>query len=200
MAVLATAALVGLGIQGVSALARGIKARKQRKEAEGIDDTRPEYQMPEEVLNNQAMFRALAGGRAPGAGIAENRINQASAEAVAGSQRVGGSAVNQLAAISGAQGAKQNALEGLTAQEQQFQQAMTGQLAQANTAVGAGRDVEFDYNQNQPFQYKRRKKNMLQSAADYNQMQMFDAISRGGSGLATYGTSMGGTLGKKVKN
>ena len=102
--------------------------------------------MPEDILNSQAMYRAAKNGRMAGAGILENQINQNMAEQVAAAQKVGGSATNQLAAIAGAAGQSDKSQANLALQEQQFQQNMMGALAQANAAVAAGRDVEFDYN------------------------------------------------------
>jgi len=172
-----------LNMMMAGGVARGIKGLSQKKQAKKIDDTRPEYTMPEDLLNTNAMYKAAKNGRMAGAGIVENQIDQGMAETVAGAHKIGGSAIDQLAAISGAQGQKASSQQNLAMQEQQFQQSMMGGLAQSNQAVAAGRDVEFDYNKNQEFQYNRRKKNMLDSAGDYNQMQFFDSVSRAGSDI-----------------
>ena len=163
------------GVLGsIGAIAKGIKGKKQRKEAAKIDDTRPVYKRPEEIDQNVQQYRNLSqGGQMPGQQLMQRQLGQQTAQASQQVQQATGSASSRLAAISGLNQQRQDAQTQLGIQGAQFSAGAMDKLAQARTARAGYKDLEFDYNKNQEFQYNRRRKNMLTAAADANNMGMW---------------------------
>jgi hypothetical protein len=185
--------LVGGALMGAKAIFKGIKARKQRKEAEKINDTRPTYNIPTEVGQNVRQYEALStADRMPGQELMENRLDAGMASDINAVRETGGGGANQLAAIAGLNQNRNSALNDLGMQSAQFRMGAMDKLAGARDTMSQYRDQAFDYNQNQEFQYKRMKKNMLQDASNQNSYgALEDMGSLGGQMMAMGGGGNG---------
>ena len=183
--------IVGGAIAGIGAISKGIKARKQRKLAEKIDDTRPVYKRPAEIDKNVQMYRNLSQAGMPGQGAMEARLGEQTAGALGQVERGGGSAVNRLQALTQLTRGQQQSQQELGIQSAQYKSSIYDKLAQAREMRAQYKDVEFDYNKNQEFQYRRRQKNMLLQAADQNAMGMWSDIGGIGTSVMSFGAAGG---------
>lgn len=177
------------GVVGAGAgLISGLGKKKKRDEAEALAKNRPQYQIPKEVFQNQAMYEAMSkSSRVPGQAYIENQIGQNQATALNAAQRSAGSSADALAALGGIQANTNNQQNQLAQMGLEYQAANKDKLAQANLEMADYRQQEFDYNKNQPWQINFAKSQKLndQSIQD-NQNMVADAQALGmvGSSLA----------------
>lgn len=139
------------------------EGKKKKRDAAAAAVHRPDYQIPQEVFQNQAMYQAMANSsRVPGQSQIENNINQNTSQALNASQKAAGSSADALAAVGNIQQNANNEFGKLGIAGAQLQLANKDKLAQANNDVADYRQQAFDYNQNQPYQIAFAQNQKLQ--------------------------------------
>lgn len=157
------------------------KAKKLEKSAK-----RPNYEIPQEIFQNQAMFESMANSsRIPGQAIMEENIAKSTANAIGQAQRGAASSVDALSAIGGIQQNQNDVFSNLGIAGAQMQMANKDKLAQARESTADYRQQAFDYNKNQPYLLKLKQS---QKYRDQAQSQ-FNNISRD---VHEFGSSVGG--------
>lgn len=117
----------------------------------GMKAKRPEYQIPDEIEQNQALYKNYLNARMAGAARAERGLfkNQGSTLDQIRKGSINGSQL--LSMIGGVQGNTNAGLERLAQLEAQDQANRMQGVAKANQIMAGYRDKAFDYNQQQPF-------------------------------------------------
>ncbi len=156
----------GAAIGGVVGAGAGLimgESNKKKRDAAAKAAQRPDYVIPKEVFQNQAMYQAMANSsRVPGQSQIENNINQNTSQAINASQKAAGSSADALSAIGNIQQNANNQFGDLGIAGAQLQLANKDKLAQANNDVADYKQQAFDYNQNQPYQQKYAYSQKLQ--------------------------------------
>jgi hypothetical protein len=166
---------------------KGIKGLIQKNQAKKIDDTRPVYEMPNQISQNVDMYNNLANAsRLPGQALIENNLNAGLASDINAIRQTGGSSTNQLAAISNLNANRNKAVSDLGIQAAQFRVNAMDKMANAKGVMAQYKDKEFDYNKNQEFQYRRMKKDMLNKAGDQNIFGGIEGLANLGGQYAAY--------------
>lgn len=143
----------------------------QKKQASKIDTTRPQYVIPKEIFQNQAMYRAMANSsRVPGQQYIENNIGQNTAQSLSAVQNAAGSSADALAMLGGIQQNALNQYNQLGIQGAEMQMANKDKLAAANNTLSEYKDKRWDLNSYEPYKMKVAKKEQLEQAA-WNNMQ-----------------------------
>ena len=162
---IAVAGAIGLG----SAIAKGIRARKQRKQAEKIDDTRPTMTRTNASIEGEETARQMAANtRIPGQGYAENQIGAQTARATNDILKTGGSTAEIISGLSNVDQNSRNATNDLAFQGAQLNQQNKMMLNNVLSNVSQDQKELFDYNVNQPYQTKALKKQALLDASSRN--------------------------------
>jgi len=188
--------IIGGAMQAQEGIYKYMKGVKQKKEAKKINDTRPAYLIPKEAGENVAMYQNLSNSdRMPGQAAMENRINTGMANDASAIRETGGSATNQLAAITAVNQNRSNSINDLEIAGSQQRMNAMDKLAAAKDNMANYRDQSFDYNENQEFQYRRMKKNMLLHASDANKAAYFEGKAEYGKSMSSSGGGMGGGMG-----
>lgn len=163
--------LIAAGVAGAiklgGAIAKGIKARKQRKEAEKINPIRPIMGRTRASRELQARSRRDAQStRLPGQSYAENQIGAQTARANTAIQQTGGSTGEIIAGLSTVDENARRSTNDLAFQGAQLNQENKRMYGQVLQGVSQEQREMFDYNQNQPFQTETlRKQALLDSSA-----------------------------------
>jgi hypothetical protein len=156
---------IGLG----SAIYKGIRARKQRKEANKINPIRPEMTRTSASKEQESMFRNMANStRLPGQSYAENKLGAQTARATNAILGTGGS-TGEI--ISGLTNVDQNARESandLAMKGAELNQQNKQMYADVLSNVSNEEKELFDYNKNQPFQTETLRKQALLDASSRN--------------------------------
>jgi hypothetical protein len=156
-------------ITGVSAGIKGISAWNQNRKANKMQANRQTYQIPQEIANNQAMYKGLANSsRLPGQSNLENQIGANSANGINAAMQGAGSSADVLASIGNTQNNTNGALNNLAVEGAQNQNMNRDKLAQANNTMADYKNQAFDYNQNEPYQQQYARKMALKTAANAN--------------------------------
>jgi hypothetical protein len=177
-------------ITGISAGIKGISALHQAHKAKKMQVNRPTYQIPQEILNNQAMYKNLANSsRLPGQSNIENQIGANSANSINAAMQGAGSSADVLASLGNTQNNTNNALNNLAIEGAQNQNMNRDKLAGANESLAQYRDQAFDYNKNEPYQQAYARKMALQTAANANlQNGLQDVSNFSGALVASKGS------------
>jgi hypothetical protein len=170
--------------QGVYNMFQGFN---QDAKSDLINPKRKKYFTPGAIHNNVEMYRSLANSsKLPGQNIAENRINTNSANAL-DALKSSGAGVNEiLSGVSQVNANQNNAMADLSMAGAEHQAMNQDKFAQANEALARYKDVEFDYNQNQPYLMDLARKMALKEAGATN-------INNGLTGIVNAGTSYMGS-------
>ena len=153
--VAAAVGVAGVAVTVGKAVSDGSKKRKDRKANEALMKNRPQYEIPQEIFQNQAMYEAMAGSsRLPGQNILENNIGQSTAQAIGRSQKTAGSSADLLSSVTGIQANQNEVLQNMSLAGMQQQQANKDKLAGARETVSDYRNQKFDYNKNQLWKMK----------------------------------------------
>jgi hypothetical protein len=159
------AGAIGLG----GAIAKGIRARKQRKEANKIDDTRPTMERSRASIEQEQNARQMAGSaRIPGQSYAENQLGAQSARATNQILNTGGSTGEIISGLAKVDENARNSTNDLAFQGAQLNQQNKMMLNDVLSNVSQEQKELFDYNTNQPYQTKALKKQALLDASSRN--------------------------------
>lgn len=183
------------GVVGAGAgLIGGLSAKKKRDKAAKAASVRPEYQIPQEIYQNKAMYEAMANSsRIPGQAQIEKQIGQSQTQSINASQKAAGSSADALAAVGGIQ---QNTLDqygNLAAMGAQYQAQNKDKLAASRDDLADFKQQEFNYNKNQPWQIAFAQNQKLQ---DQNRMDNQNVVNDVQS-LAASGSSALGKYNRK---
>lgn len=182
-------ALVAGAIGVGGAIAKGIRARKQRKEANKINPVRPEMVRTGASEENEAMFRNAANStRLPGQSYAENQIGAQTARAANAIQQTGGSTGEIISGLSQVDENSRKATNDLAFQGAQFQQQNKQLFGQVLNNVSEEQKDIFDYNKNQPYQSDVVRKQALLDASSRN---TDNAIDQATDAASNFGVAAG---------
>lgn len=159
------AGAIGLG----SAIYKGIRARKQRKEAEKIKPVRPEMTRTSASKELQDMSRTSAmSTRLPGQSYAENQIGAQTARTNKAIQETGGSTAEMISGLTASDENSRKSMNDLAFQGAALNQ--ENKAAYGNVLRGVSEEQKdmFDYNKNQPFQTDTLRKQSLLDASSRN--------------------------------
>lgn len=188
---------IGQGMANVgSGLLSGItgffQRRKAKKALAGLQ--RPEYQIPNEVLQNQKMAEKAASEGLPSQQYnqaVQNIQRQQSRALSAATSRRGG-----LMALPGVQQQANDALLGLDVKDAQARMANQQQLYGINSQVGAFRDKAWDINKMQPYQRDYNYNMSLLGMGNQNMLAGADKLL-GGAGMMI---DSSGKTGSQIKS
>lgn len=201
MSLLAGLAIAQGVIGGASALQKMLASIKQGKEAKELAKTkRPILSLPNEY--NQALAESRMAYNNPintGNEIANQRIENTTANALANASKIGMSGGDQIAALGGAM-AQENAAKGDLTQQMidRKYNLMNNYLSELNN-VGDFRLKQFEYNQAEPYENIRKAVQALKQTSKANAQGAFQDIGTtiGSIGnTALQGKAMGMGLGK----
>jgi len=190
MAGIATAALVGGGIQALGGLAQaasGIFGRKKRqKRLERLLAQRPKYKIPTEISQDLEMMRNRKDGRLSEQQDMKNALFTNQQNQIARSQAASGSLEDQLAVGVSADASMQDALiKNRMSGAQERAQRISG-YRESLTNMAQAKDQAFKINELDPF--KMKLQGTLANDAMSRQMT-FGGINQMGAGIANMGSA-----------
>jgi hypothetical protein len=134
-------------------------AKKNKKQLEEIEKNRPVYTAPEEAQQYLELYKNMAGNRElPGQSQYEQNIQQASVSGARNIQNLTESPTSSLGAMTDLYRNEMNAYNNLAVQQQQYYEGNQQKLAGALNQMANYRDMEFEYNVNNPWQRKYQNK------------------------------------------
>jgi hypothetical protein len=168
-----------------------ISAYSQNRKSNKIKLNRPTYNIPGEILQNQAMYQNAANTtRLPGQSILENNIGASSAGSMNAVMQSGGSSTDILSALSSVNQNQNNAYNDMAVKGAEFQAMSKDKLASANSELSEYRDQQWQVNQYEPYQLEYARKMALKTAANANVNNMGrDMHAAGMSALSFAGPS-----------
>jgi hypothetical protein len=156
-----------IGIGG--AIAKGIRARKQRKEANKINPIRPEMTRTSASKELESMTRMGANStRLPGQSYAENKIGAQTARATNSILGTGGSTAEIIGGLTNVDQNAREASNDLAIKGAELNQQNKQMFANVLSNVSEEQKDIFDYNKNQPFQTETLRKQALLDASSRN--------------------------------
>lgn len=159
------AGAIGLG----SAIYKGIKARKQRKEANKINPIRPEMQRTSASKELEGMSRMAANStRLPGQSYAENQIGAQTARTNSAIMRTGGSTAEIIGGLTASDENARQATNDLAVKGAELNQQNKQALGNVLNNISEEQKEMFDFNKNQPYQTDVLRKQSLLDASDRN--------------------------------
>jgi hypothetical protein len=162
-------ALVAGAIGVGGAIAKGIKARRQRKEANKINPVRPTMTRTGASKENEAMARMAAGStRLPGQGYAENQIGAQTARMTDKIQQTGGSTGEIISGLAAVDENSRSATNDLAFQGAQLNQRNKEMFSNVLNNVSEEQKEIFDFNQNEPYQTDVVRKQALLDSSSRN--------------------------------
>jgi hypothetical protein len=179
--------LAAMGLAAIPSLAQGIAGAFQYAKGNRMNVVRPEYNIPNEVLEATANARQLAGANMfAGQQLAQNNISRSTANTVNAAQQAATSSSGLLAAITAANQNENQSMNQLAAQAGQFkiqnQQALNQQLGQQ----AQYQDKAWDWNKKQKFVEESDAKRALMGAGMQNIMGGLQGIGQiGGSAIGS---------------
>lgn len=190
--------------QGVANMAGGLlsgitgyfQRRKAKKELDKL--SRPEYNIPNEVLQNQKMAQAAANE-----GLPSQQYNQAMQNIQRQQNRAltaAGSRRGALMALPGLQQQANDQLLNLDVKDAQARMANQQQLYGINSQVGQYRDKAFNINKMQPYQEDKNYYMNLLASGNQNLLGGADKLLGGGANLLFGGAGGGSSRKMKTPN
>lgn len=179
----------------VSGITGYFQRRKAKKELSKLQ--RPEYSIPNEVLQNQKMAQQAANE-----GLPSQQYNQAMQNIQKQQSRALSAASSRRGALMALPGLQQQAndqLLNLDIKDAQARTANQQQLYGVNSQVAGYRDKAFNINQMQPYQENKNYYNSLLGAGNQNLMSGIDKAASG-VGLLVGGGGFGGSKKKSASN
>jgi hypothetical protein len=156
---------IGLG----SAIYKGIRAKKQRKEAEKINPIRPDMTRTNASKEQEAMFRNMANStRLPGQSYAENKLGAQSARATNAILGTGGSTAEIINGLTNVDQNSRESSNDLAMKGASLNQQNKQMYADVLSNVSQEQKEIFDYNKNQPYQTDVLRKQSLLDASSRN--------------------------------
>jgi 1,4-alpha-glucan branching enzyme len=139
-------------IGGVTNIIQGVKDRKEAERIKANAGPRPEYEIPESVDKMISLYEQQAAAGMPGEDIYKQDIQASTARTAGAAAQLADSPVAALTALGGAQQREIGALRDLQARAAMYQSQANQQVAQAYGQRAQWENLQFDYNQNQPWQ------------------------------------------------
>lgn len=159
------AGAIGLG----GTIYKGIKARKQRKEANKINPIRPEMTRTGASKELEDMSRnAAMSTRLPGQSYAENQIGAQTARTNKAIQETGGSTAEIISGLTASDENARRSTNDLAFQGAQLNQENKRLFGNVLSNISEEQKEMFDYNKNQPYQTDVVKKQALLDASARN--------------------------------
>jgi len=193
--VLTTAMLIGMGLMGAggllkggSQLIQGISDKKKGKTLEEQAGDRPEFNIPESVDQQIALYRQMAQGGMPGEDLMKQDIQASTARTAGQAAQLADSPVGALTALGGAQDRELSAMRDLQQRAAMYQSQMQGQYAQAVGNRANWESEQWRQNNLLPWEIDMNRAMGLQESGKGNIMGAMDSF---GSTLG----QMGGFLG-----
>lgn len=164
--------------------------------ADAINPVRPEYQIPQEVMDYLNNAMNMAGGDMAGYGRMMNRASGTTANTLSQARNLADSGTSLLQSL-GMAGESQRRQEGnIDMQNLQFRQGAMNNLQSALMNVAGFRDQAFDFNENQPYIQQEMDKRAFESAAIDARNARTDAWGAFGDGIVNTGlTLLGAPMG-----
>jgi hypothetical protein len=170
-------AIIGGGLAIGGAIAKGIKARKQRKAAEKINPIRPVMERTGASKELEGMSRMAANStRLPGQGYAENQIGAQTARTNSAIQQTGGSTGEIIAGLAASDDNARRSTNDLAFQGAKLNQENKQLFSNVLSNVSEEQKDIFDYNKNQPFQTETLRKQSLLDASARNSDNAFSSV------------------------
>jgi len=162
-------------------LAQAISQKK--KGSEFSNAQRPQYNIPQGVLDQVNQAKYLAGMRElPGQNLMEGRLGQNTAKGIAEMKNVAANPADLASNVARMYGAQNDAMNNIGIQAGQNWLGQQGRLGQALGNLGQYQDKQWDYNTNQPYQNSMAAASALKEAAFRNAMAGGMNIASGVSG------------------
>lgn len=167
----------------------------QAHKASKIKENRPTYVRPGEVDQNRNLAQTMAmSNRVPGQNQIEDQIGANQATMVNAALNASNNSGDILATIGNLNQNTNNQLNNLSMQAAQNKQQNIDRLMDANNTMADYKQQEFDYNQNQPYELRVKRKMALQGAAMANwDSALNDTHEAGQSMLGMIGCFAGDT-------
>lgn len=165
-----------LAVAAGTAIYQGYTAYSQKKEGEqklaDAKSSRPIYQTPNELFQNLDLAKsAYLDQRLPGQGVAENKLQSNTSQAVQLAQLYGKSPSDIAAVIAGTNENENRGFNDLSTKAAEFHVNNLEKLKNANSAIANGRNDEFNINHLQPYNQDRQYALDLIGAGNQNTRQ-----------------------------
>jgi hypothetical protein len=188
-------------IAATGAVYKGLRARKQKKDAEKIKPVRPVATRTNASLEREAMARQAASStRLPGQGYAENQIGAQTARSSNAINQTGGSSGEIIAGLTNVDDNARRSTNDLNFQGAQLNQENKQLYSNVLKDVSAEQDEIFDYNLNQPFQTETLRKQALLDSSQRNADNAFSDAQDAGSNFGSAGISYGANSATRKAN
>lgn len=190
MAGIATAAIIGGGIQALGGLAQaasGIFGRKRRqRRLENLIASRPKYQIPKEIQQDMEMRRNRVNAQLDEQQALRDNLFTQQQNQMAMAQQSGGSIEDMLAVGASSDASMNNALINAQAQGAAQRAQRLNEFSQAGMNLAQAKDQAFKINELDPA--NMRIKGTLANDAMSREMA-FGGVNQMGAGLANMGTT-----------
>jgi hypothetical protein len=133
--------------------------------ADAINPVRPEYQIPQEVMDYLSNAMNMAGGDMAGYGRMMNRASGTTANTLGQARNFADSGTSLLQSLSMADASQRRQQGDIDMQNLQFRQGNMNSLQGALMNVAGFRDQAFDFNENQPYIQQEMDKRAFEGAA-----------------------------------
>lgn len=190
MSGIATAAIVGGGIQALGGLAQaasGIFGRKRRqRRLENLIASRPKYKIPKEIQQDMEMRRNRVNAQLDEQQALRDNLFTQQQNQMAMAQQSGGSIEDMLAVGASSDASMNNALINAQAQGASQRAQRLNEFSQAGMNLAQAKDQAFKINELDPA--NMRIKGTLANDAMSREMA-FGGVNQMGAGLANMGTT-----------
>lgn len=190
MAGIATAAVIGGGIQALGGLAQaasGIFGKKRRqRRLENLIASRPKYQIPKEIQQDMEMRRNRVNAQLDEQQALRDNLFTQQQNQMAMAQQSGGSIEDMLAVGASSDASMNNALINAQAQGASQRAQRLNEFSQAGMNLAQAKDQAFKINELDPA--NMRIKGTLANDAMSREMA-FGGVNQMGAGLANMGTT-----------
>lgn len=190
MAGIATAAVIGGGIQALGGLAQaasGIFGRKKRqRRLENLIASRPKYRIPKEIQQDMEMRRNRVNAQLDEQQALRDNLFTQQQNQMAMAQQSGGSIEDMLAVGASSDASMNNALINAQAQGASQRAQRLNEFSQAGMNLAQAKDQAFKINELDPA--NMRIKGTLANDAMSREMA-FGGVNQMGAGLANMGTT-----------
>lgn len=182
---------------------KGLSGLNQIRKGKAMNPVRPEYEIPDAITDNTAMFRARANTqRLPGQSMYENQIESGMAGNLNALQQSGVSGAALAASANAMNSSSAGSINQLANMGMQNQMQNQQLLANANQTQAGFEDKAWDYNEKQKFEEEAAARSALLEAGN---KQIFGAMDDLGSAyiqspsMQQAGDDLAGKIGDGVR-
>lgn len=180
-------AFIGGIIRGIGA---SRDARMLQGKADAINPVRPEYQIPQEVMDYLSNAMNMALGDMPGYGRMINRASGTTANTLGQARNFADSGTSLLQSLGMAGESERRQMGNIDMQNAQFRQGNMNSLQSALMNVAGFRDQAFDFNEVQPYIQEEMDKRAFETAALDQRRASRDAWASFGDGIINTGLTV----------